>query len=197
MPAVGDSKRAIDEYVSEILMGGRSTISYAISTMSLIFLLLILQIAHVVIFNVCEDSLLATPLIVDLAILAELFTRISYAENGAEHKHLYSVLSLLSYMLSTSIKLISSLRFLCPSSEATFWLRAEAPLVKPGTDVVNGLSRQRAALDHTFRALLGLQPVNEMEVRPFIAHYHPLRQPPHPDFDFLYTAPEIDVVNVK
>jgi len=26
-------------------------------------------------FNVCEDSLLATPLIIDLAILAELFTR--------------------------------------------------------------------------------------------------------------------------
>lgn len=65
-PAVGDSKRAMDEYVSEIFMGGKSTIS---------------------IYNVCEDSLLATPLILDLVILCELFTRITYrlekdAENG-------------------------------------------------------------------------------------------------------------------
>jgi myo-inositol-1-phosphate synthase len=55
MPAVGDSKRAINEYYSEIMGGGRSTIN---------------------IFNECEDSLLATPLILDLTILAELLTRI-------------------------------------------------------------------------------------------------------------------------
>ena len=57
VPAVGDSKRAIDEYYSEILLGGRSTIN---------------------IFNECEDSLLATPLILDLTILAELLTRVTY-----------------------------------------------------------------------------------------------------------------------
>ena len=44
VPAVGDSKRAIDEYYSEIFCGGRSTIN---------------------IFNECEDSFLATPLILD------------------------------------------------------------------------------------------------------------------------------------
>jgi len=89
------------------------------------------------IFNECEDSLLATPLIFDLAILAELLTRIQYCEVSpggqvGEYQPLYSVLSLLSYML-------------------------KAPLVKPGTDVVNSLSRQRNALETFLKACLGLQ----------------------------------------
>ena len=56
-----------------------------------------------------QDSLLATPLILDLAILAELLTRIQYRDvsKGKDFAPLYSVLSLLSYML-------------------------KAPLVKPG-----------------------------------------------------------------
>ncbi|KAK0474227.1 hypothetical protein IW261DRAFT_1499503 [Armillaria novae-zelandiae] len=112
VPAVGDSKRAIDEYYSEIFCGGRSTIN---------------------IFNECEDSLLATPLILDLTILTELLTRVKYrkAEAG-EFKPLYSVLSLLSYML-------------------------KAPLVKPGTEVVNSLNRQRNALDAFLKACIGLE----------------------------------------
>ncbi|KAK0196308.1 hypothetical protein F5146DRAFT_1118768 [Armillaria mellea] len=112
VPAVGDSKRAIDEYYSEIFCGGRSTIN---------------------IFNECEDSLLATPLILDLAILTELLTRVKYrkAETG-EFQPLYSVLSLLSYML-------------------------KAPLVKPGTEVVNSLNRQRNALDAFLKACIGLE----------------------------------------
>lgn len=52
---VGDSKRAMDEYTSEIMMGGHNTI---------------------VIHNTCEDSLLAAPLILDLVILTELCSRI-------------------------------------------------------------------------------------------------------------------------
>ncbi|GFZ42540.1 Inositol-3-phosphate synthase [Saitozyma sp. JCM 24511] len=112
VPAVGDSKRAIDEYYSELLMGGRNVMN---------------------IFNECEDSLLATPLIFDLAILAELLTRITYRREGeAEFQPLYSVLSLLSYML-------------------------KAPLVKPGTDVVNSLSRQRNGLEMFLKACLGLE----------------------------------------
>ncbi|KAI9465242.1 inositol-3-phosphate synthase [Lactarius psammicola] len=115
VPAVGDSKRAIDEYYSEIMGGGRSTIN---------------------IFNECEDSLLATPLILDLTILAELLTRIQYRElatgTDAEFKPLHPVLSLLSYML-------------------------KAPLVKPGTDVVNSLSRQRNALETFLKACIGLE----------------------------------------
>lgn len=39
----------------------------------------------------------------------------------------------------------------------------EAPLVKPGTDVVNGAARQRAAIDHFLRALIGLQPLTEWD----------------------------------
>jgi myo-inositol-1-phosphate synthase len=87
------------------------------------------------IFNECEDSLLATPLIFDLAILAELLGRITYRELDSESKEfkpLYSVLSLLSYML-------------------------KAPLVKPGTDVVNSLSRQRNGLEMFLKACLGLE----------------------------------------
>ncbi|KAK7032142.1 Myo-inositol-1-phosphate synthase [Paramarasmius palmivorus] len=113
VPAVGDSKRAIDEYYSEIFCGGRSTIN---------------------IFNECEDSLLATPLILDLTILAELLTRVKYRKNS-ENKDfapLYPVLSLLSYML-------------------------KAPLVKPGYEVVNSLNRQRNALEAFLKACIGLE----------------------------------------
>ncbi|KAI0074837.1 Myo-inositol-1-phosphate synthase [Panus rudis PR-1116 ss-1] len=115
VPAVGDSKRAIDEYYSEIFCGGRSTIN---------------------IFNECEDSLLATPLILDLTILTELLTRVKYrntsTDGQAEFAPLYPVLSLLSYML-------------------------KAPLVKPGTDVVNSLNRQRNALESFLKACIGLE----------------------------------------
>jgi len=54
VPAVGDSKRALDEYENEIFMGGKNTIS---------------------LHNTCEDSLLASPLILDLVILTEFMTR--------------------------------------------------------------------------------------------------------------------------
>ncbi|KAF4598900.1 Myo-inositol-1-phosphate synthase [Pleurotus pulmonarius] len=116
VPAVGDSKRAIDEYYSEIFCGGRSTIN---------------------IFNECEDSLLATPLILDLTILTELLTRVKYRDLSAESKNkefapLYPVLSLLSYML-------------------------KAPLVKPGTEVINSLNRQRNALESFLKACVGLE----------------------------------------
>jgi len=112
VPAVGDSKRAIDEYYSEIFCGGRQTIN---------------------IFNECEDSLLATPLILDLTILTELLTRVKYrAAKQKEFEPLYPVLSLLSYM-------------------------CKAPLVKPGTGVVNSLNRQRNALESFLKACVGLE----------------------------------------
>lgn len=46
----------MDEYTSQIMMGGHNTL---------------------VIHNTCEDSLLASPLILDLVILAELCSRIN------------------------------------------------------------------------------------------------------------------------
>ncbi|KAI6359061.1 Inositol-3-phosphate synthase [Pyricularia grisea] len=119
MPAVGDSKRALDEYYGEIFMGGRQTIS---------------------LFNVCEDSLLASPLIIDLVLITEMMSRIQWKtasdpEDGFRNFH--SVLSVLSYML-------------------------KAPLTPPGTPVVNALAKQRAALTNIFRACLGLDPESDM-----------------------------------
>jgi len=117
VPAVGDSKRALDEYVSEIFMGGRNTVSM---------------------YNTCEDSLLASPLILDLVILTELMTRIEYKTDAmTEYAPFNSVLSILSYML-------------------------KAPLVPVGTQVVNALSKQRSAMENIFRACVGLPPQNDM-----------------------------------
>ncbi|TGO41592.1 hypothetical protein BHYA_0019g00210 [Botrytis hyacinthi] len=122
MPAVGDNKRALDEYYAEIFMGGHQTIS---------------------LFNVCEDSLLASPLIIDLVVLAEMMTRIqwkAHSTDGAttkDYKNFHSVLSILSYML-------------------------KAPLTPPGAPVVNALAKQRGALINIFRACVGLEPENDM-----------------------------------
>mmetsp|Transcript_128565 Transcript_128565/g.181386 ORF Transcript_128565/g.181386 Transcript_128565/m.181386 type:complete len:527 (+) Transcript_128565:100-1680(+) len=116
VPTVGDSKRALDEYVSEIFMGGLNTIS---------------------LHNTCEDSLLASPLIIDLCIMAELMTRVTYKTNGSEYMPFHSVLSILSYLL-------------------------KAPVVQKDTPVVNSLIRQRAAIENVFRAFLGLQPKHDM-----------------------------------
>lgn len=122
MPAVGDYKRALDEYYADIFMGGHQTIS---------------------IFNVCEDSLLAAPLIIDLVIITEIMTRIQWkaaSSDGAttaEYKGFHPVLSILSYML-------------------------KAPMTPPGTPVINALAKQRAALTNIFRACVGLQPESEM-----------------------------------
>ncbi|KAM3508325.1 hypothetical protein MY10362_001238 [Beauveria mimosiformis] len=116
MPAVADNKRALDEYYAEIFMGGHQTIS---------------------LFNICEDSLLASPLIIDLVIIAEMMTRIQWKSAEGDFKQFHSVLSVLSYML-------------------------KAPLTPPGTPVVNALAKQRAALTNIFRACVGLEPESDM-----------------------------------
>ncbi|KAK3902631.1 hypothetical protein C8A05DRAFT_15343 [Staphylotrichum tortipilum] len=121
VPAVGDSKRAMDEYSAEIFLGGHQTIS---------------------ITNVCEDSLLASPLIIDLVVIAELMTRVQWklhseGAEAAKYKSFHSVLSVLSYML-------------------------KAPLTPPGTPVINALAKQRAALANIFRACVGLEPESDM-----------------------------------
>ncbi|XP_015285250.1 PREDICTED: inositol-3-phosphate synthase 1 [Gekko japonicus] len=78
VPYVGDSKRALDEYTSEIALGGTNTM---------------------VIHNTCEDSLLAAPIILDLVILTELCQRIRVGVVGeTEPQLLHSVLSLLSFL---------------------------------------------------------------------------------------------------
>lgn len=117
LPYVQDSKRAMDEYISEIFMGGRN---------------------QIVMHNTCEDSLLATPLIYDLVILAELCERITVQKEGqTEWEGFHPVLSILSYML-------------------------KAPLVPNGAPVVNALFTQREAIINLMRACLGLAPNNHM-----------------------------------
>ena len=117
VPYVGDSKRAMDEYTSEIFMGGRNTI---------------------VLHTTCEDSLLAAPIILDLVLLAELSTRIQLKAEGESKFHsFHPVASILSYL-------------------------TKAPLVPPGTPVVNALSKQRAMLENILRACIGLAPENNM-----------------------------------
>ncbi|XP_012273112.1 inositol-3-phosphate synthase 1-A [Orussus abietinus] len=119
VPYVGDSKRALDEYTSEIMLGGVNTI---------------------VVHNTCEDSLLASPIILDLVVLAELCSRISFKradDESGEFTEFHSVLSILSYL-------------------------CKAPLVPPGTPVVNALFKQRAAIENILRACLALPPENNM-----------------------------------
>lgn len=116
VPSVGDSKRAMDEYTSKIFMGGTNTI---------------------VMHNTCEDSLLAAPLILDLAILCELMGRVRVSRNGGEEEMFHSVLSILSYML-------------------------KAPIVPPGTPVVNALFTQRASIVNLLRAMVGIPSHSEM-----------------------------------
>lgn len=78
VPYVGDSKRALDEYTSEIFLGGKNTI---------------------VLHNTCEDSLLAAPIILDLIILAELITRIELKKDGEAAFHgFHPIAVLLSYL---------------------------------------------------------------------------------------------------
>ncbi|CAK9811075.1 Inositol-3-phosphate synthase 1-B [Anthophora plagiata] len=118
VPYVGDSKRAMDEYTSEILLGGHNTI---------------------VIHNTCEDSLLASPIILDLVLLAEICSRITFKlmDTEDEFTGFHSVLSILSYL-------------------------CKAPLVPRGTPIVNALFRQRAAIENILRACLALPPENNM-----------------------------------
>ena len=134
VPYVADSKRAMDEYSSEIMMGGKNTITMT---------------------NICEDSLLAAPLILDLVLLAELSTRMHYKQDGSAmptaasantgelaaegYTNFHPVMSLLHYML-------------------------KAPFVPEGTPVVNALFRQKSNIENMLRACTGLRPINNMRL---------------------------------
>jgi len=78
IPSVGDSKRAIDEYVTELFLNGKNILS---------------------IYNLCEDSLLAVPIILDIIVLSEFFSRVRI--NGEKFN---SNLSLLSYFFKAPIE---------------------------------------------------------------------------------------------
>ena len=107
VPFVGDSKRAMDEYSSQIFLNGTNTISS---------------------YNICEDSLLATPLMYDMIILGELFSRMEI-----DGKKLGPVLSYLSFFF-------------------------KAPITNHDEYVVNSFSRQRETLVNLLKVAAGIQP---------------------------------------
>jgi myo-inositol-1-phosphate synthase len=107
IPFVGDTKRALDEYSSLIFMNGVSTIST---------------------YNMCEDSLLAVPLMYDMIVLGELFTRMKI-----DDEQLGPVLSYLSFFF-------------------------KAPLTNHSEYVVNSYSRQRQTLINFLKAAAGYTP---------------------------------------
>eukprot|EP00826_Nyctotherus_ovalis_P011391 TRINITY_DN1296_c0_g2_i19.p1 TRINITY_DN1296_c0_g2~~TRINITY_DN1296_c0_g2_i19.p1 ORF type:complete len:492 (+),score=167.08 TRINITY_DN1296_c0_g2_i19:280-1755(+) len=106
-PFVGDSKRALDEYTSEIFLQGHNTI---------------------VSYNICEDSLLAAPIMIDLCILGELMTRIR-----VDARPLGPVLSYLSYFF-------------------------KAPVTNHKEYVINSFNRQKEALVGLLKACAGYAP---------------------------------------
>lgn len=108
VPNAGDSKKAIDEYSSEIFMGGEHTF---------------------VSYNVCEDSLLAAGIIIDLIVLSELMTRISFKRDTADWHKLEGVVSFLGYLTKA------------PESKGP---------------IINSLPRQRACIENLIRVLIGL-----------------------------------------
>jgi myo-inositol-1-phosphate synthase len=121
VPTIGDKKRAMDEYVSDICMGGSSVIS---------------------IYNQCEDSLLAVPLMLDLVVLAELMNRVdirpldkpfSLLERDRDEPNFKRepVLWALAYLL-------------------------KAPLSPKKDRAINSLYRQRLALENFLRIIRGL-----------------------------------------
>ena len=111
IPAVGDSKRAMDEYYSELFLNGKHTL---------------------VMHNTCEDSLLAVPLILDIILFGEFFSRLSINSQPFN-----TVLSYLSIFF-------------------------KAPVINTGEPLINAFFRQYNGLENFFRILMGLPPLTQM-----------------------------------
>lgn len=107
VPFVQDSKRALDEYSSTIFMNGINTIST---------------------YNICEDSLLATPLMIDMIVLGELFSRMTIND-----VKMGPILSYLSFFF-------------------------KAPITNHEEYVINSFSRQRETLVNLLKCAAGIQP---------------------------------------
>ncbi|XP_010845610.1 PREDICTED: inositol-3-phosphate synthase 1 [Bison bison bison] len=84
------------------------------------------------------DSLLAAPIMLDLALLTELCQRVSFCTDvDPDPQSFHPVLSLLGFLF-------------------------KAPLAPPGSPVVNALFRQRSCIENILRACVGLPPQNHM-----------------------------------
>jgi len=107
VPFVGDSKRAMDEYSSSIFLNGTNTISS---------------------YNICEDSLLAVPLMYDMLVLGELFSRMEI-----DGEKMGPVLSYLSFFF-------------------------KAPITNHNEYVINSFGRQRETLCNFLKVAGGIMP---------------------------------------
>lgn len=119
VPFLGDSKRDVSEYTSETFMDSHYT-----------------SIMH----NECMDSALCAPLIIDLAVLTELFSRVTYrVDESQEYASMSPVMSVMGFYM-------------------------KIPRVPGGEAIVNALGRQKACLENLLRALVGLPPENSMRL---------------------------------
>jgi myo-inositol-1-phosphate synthase len=84
VPSVRDDKRAMDEYISEIFMSGEQILST---------------------YNICPDSLLAVPIMLDLIVFSEWITRVSFKQqNEPVFQNCNTVLSGLSFFFKAPCK---------------------------------------------------------------------------------------------
>mmetsp|Transcript_5410 Transcript_5410/g.14125 ORF Transcript_5410/g.14125 Transcript_5410/m.14125 type:complete len:331 (+) Transcript_5410:2-994(+) len=135
VPYLGDSKRDVSEYTSEAFMGSPYT-----------------NIMH----NSCLDSILCAPLILDLALFLELFSRVQIRKEeegrprGVDEgfSSLHPVMSVLGIFM-------------------------KIPLVPKGEPIINALNRQRAALDNLLKACVGLQPDSNLRLETKLHHTAP------------------------
>lgn len=115
VPAVGDTKRAIDEYYSELFLDGKNILS---------------------LYNLCEDSLLAVPIILDIVLFSELFSRIFFnIQEQDTYKSFTPNLSLLSFFF-------------------------KAPIEDNNHPIINSFFKQRYGLENFIKACCGL-PIND------------------------------------
>ncbi len=117
IPSVGDSKRAMDEYYNKLFLDGRQTFA---------------------IHNTCEDSLLAVPLILDIILFAEFFSRVKIKIQDEEEKPFSSCLSLLSFFF-------------------------KAPIVND-EPLINAFFKQKYSLENFIRLCAGLPPLDFMNL---------------------------------
>jgi myo-inositol-1-phosphate synthase len=123
VPFLGDSKRDVSEYTSETFMDSHYT-----------------SIMH----NECLDSALCAPLILDLAVFCELFSRVMYtagiAGGGVGSRDFSSMASVLSVL--------------------GFYMKI--PKTPAGESIVNALGRQKNCIDNLLRALVGIPPESNL-----------------------------------
>lgn len=117
VPSVGDTKRAIDEYVSDIAMGGKHTM---------------------LVYQTCEDTLLAVPLMIDIVIMIELLTRVDVRAERTG--------SVFAQMSQSCIDGIMSYFFKHPISSSSSVQQNDCA----------GLAKQRRAIDTFLKHLVGL-----------------------------------------